>query len=149
MKKVIGKIILVDDQEYEKIFLEDALYDKNWDIEVEYFSNAKDALEHLKKNADEIFLIISDMNMPIMNGMEFKKAMDRDEYLRQKSIPFIFASSSPNKSDVIEAYQYRVQGYFKKPTTVKKQAEMLEKIIQYWISCLHPTKDDIVIEKNM
>lgn len=72
MKKVIGKIILVDDQEYEKIFLEDALYNKNWDIEVEYFSNAKNALEHLKKNADEIFLIISDMNMPIMNGMEFK-----------------------------------------------------------------------------
>lgn len=72
--------------------------------------------------------------------------MDRDEYLRQKSIPFIFASSAPNKSDVIEAYQYRVQGYFKKPTTIEKQAEMLEKIIQYWNSCLHPTKDDIQIE---
>lgn len=148
MKNVKGKIILVDDQEYEKVFLEDALYNKNWNIKVDYFPNAKDALDHLKKNAEEIFLIISDMNMPKMNGMEFKKAIDRDNYLRQKSIPFIFASSAPKRSDVLEAYQYRVQGFFKKPDTVEEQAKMLEKIIQYWISCIHPTKDDFVTENE-
>jgi CheY-like chemotaxis protein len=115
---------------------------------VDYFPNAKDALDHLKKNAEEIFLIISDMNMPKMNGMEFKKAIDRDNYLRQKSIPFIFASSAPNRTEVLEAYQYRVQGFFKKPDTAEEQAKMLEKIIQYWISCIHPTKDDIVTENE-
>jgi len=148
MKKVKGKIILVDDQVYEKHLLKDALLDKSWDIDVEFFNNARDALEHLKKNADEIFLIISDMNMPGMNGMDFKITIDRDEYLRQKSIPFIFVCNDPDRDKMIEAYHYRVQGYFRKPDTVEEQAEMLETIVQYWISCAHPTKWDIKEKKD-
>lgn len=140
MKQVKGKIIRIDDSKYEKNFLQESLNDKNWAIEVEYFDNAPKALKHLKENADEIFLIISDMNMPEMSGMEFKKTIDEDEFLRQKSIPFIFASSEISKEQVTEAYEYRVQGYFKKPETIENQAEMLEKIVQYWKSCIHPNK---------
>lgn len=140
MKEVKGKIILIDDGEYEKSFLQESLNDKNWAIEVEYFSDANDALEHLKKNRDDIFLIISDMNMPKMSGMEFKKTIDKDPYLRQKVIPFIFATSQITEKQVKEAYEYRVQGYFKKPETIEEQAEMLEKIVQYWRYCIHPNK---------
>lgn len=140
MKKVKGKIILIDDREYEKSLLQESLNDKNWAIEVEYFSKAKQALKHLKENADRIFLIISDMNMPEMSGMELKKAIDEDLFLREKAIPFIFASTEISKEQVREAYEYRVQGYFKKPETIEKQAEMLEKIVQYWKSCIHPNK---------
>lgn len=148
MKRVRGKIILVDDQKYEKDLLNNALEEKEWDIKVDYFENARDALDHLQENADEIFLIISDMNMPGMNGMEFKKAIDRDWYLRQKSIPFIFASSEPVREDILEAYQYRVQGFFKKPESIDGQAAMIETIIQYWIACIHPDKDDITPRKK-
>jgi len=49
---------------------------------------------------------------------------------------------------MIEAYQYRVQGYFRKPDTPEEQADMLEQIIQYWISCIHPTRDDITSSKD-
>jgi CheY-like chemotaxis protein len=139
MKKVRGKIILVDDQNYEKTFLEESLMDNDWAIEVEYFSDAIQALEHLHQNADDIFLIISDMNMPKMSGMEFKKKIDQDSFLRLKSIPFIFCSSDIKKEQVKTAYEYRVQGYFKKPDTIEKQAKMLEKIVLYWKSCIHPT----------
>lgn len=140
MKKVKGKIILIDDSEYEKRFLEESLSDKNWEIEVDYFNKAKEALEHLKENVDNIFLIISDMNMPEMSGLELKKAIDGDSTLREKSIPFIFASTHISEEQVKEAYEYRVQGYFQKPETIDKQAEMLEKIVQYWKSCIHPNK---------
>lgn len=140
MKNVKGKIILVDDGRFEKSFLQESLNDNNWSIEVEYFSRAKDALVHLRENEDDIFLIISDMNMPEMNGMEFKKAIDADDSLRYKSIPFIFATSLIREEQVSQAYEYRVQGYFKKPETIVEQAEMLEKIVQYWRSCIHPNK---------
>jgi len=143
MKKVKGKIILVDDEGYEKEFLEIALKSKNWDIKLEYFNNVEDAMEHLKHNPDEIFLIISDIDMPKINGMDFKKMIDKDDYLKQKSIPFIFASNSISREKVIEAYQYHIQGYFQKPLTPSEQAEMLETIIQYWIACIHPGKDDL------
>jgi DNA-binding NtrC family response regulator len=142
MKKVHGKIILVDDEKYEKQLLELALNSKDWDIEVEYFPNPGEALEHLRKNADKIFLIISDMDMPGMNGMDFKKEIDKDEVLRKKSIPFIFASNTITEGQVTEAFEYRVQGYFKKPMTIEGQANMLEKIIQYWVSSRHPYQEN-------
>src|SRR5688572_23947801 len=141
MIKLKGKIILVDDDIYEKELLESSLKTRDWDAKVEYFDNANDALDHLKQNKDEIFLVISDMNMPKMNGMEFKKAIDSDVGLREKSIPFIFATSSSVKSEITQAFDYRVQGYFRKPNTTEEQADMLDIIIKYWIVSSHPNKD--------
>lgn len=143
IKKISGKILLIDDEKYENELLKLALLKKNWDVEVEYFMDPEIALEYLKKTKDEIFLIISDMNMPKMTGLEFKKAIDSDESLRYKTIPFIFSSTSEEKAQVVAAYEYRVQGYFKKPTTLDKQAEMLDIIIKYWIICKHPEQGDI------
>jgi CheY-like chemotaxis protein len=141
MIKLKGKIILVDDDDYEKELLESALQKRNWDARVEYFDSAVDALQHLKQNSDEIFLIISDMNMPKMNGMDFKKAIDNDKELRGKSIPFIFATTTSVRSEITLAFDYRVQGYFRKPNTTEEQADMLDIIIKYWIVSSHPNKD--------
>jgi CheY-like chemotaxis protein len=141
MIRLKGKIILVDDDRYEKELLESALKERGWDSKVDYFDNPKDALEHLKHNSDEIFLVISDMNMPMMNGMDFKKAIDGDPALREKSIPFIFATSSSERSEIAQAFDYRVQGYFQKPSTTEEQADMLDIIIKYWIVSSHPNKD--------
>lgn len=141
MIKLKGKIILVDDDIYEKELLESGLKRRGWDSKVEYFNDANEALEHLRKNKDEIFLVISDLNMPGMNGLDFKKAIDNDLGLRAKSIPFIFATASSVKTEITEAYDYRVQGYFKKPNTTEEQADMLDIIIKYWIISIHPNKD--------
>lgn len=141
MIKLKGKIILVDDDNYEKELLQRALKERGWDSRVEYFENPVEALQHLKKNADEIFIIISDMNMPGMNGMDFKRAIDNDIILREKSIPFIFATSVQVKSEITQAFAYRVQGFFRKPDTTQEQADMLDIIIKYWIVSSHPNKD--------
>jgi DNA-binding NtrC family response regulator len=149
MKRVQGKIILVDDEPYEERFLEAALTRNGWNIEIEYFNNVDDALAHLKINADEVFLIISDMQMPIKSGMDFKRIVDEDEYLQQKSIPFIFVSNSLSRDFVIEAYKYHVQGFFQKPLTPGGQAEMFEIIVKYWITCIHPNKSDLPVNPNL
>lgn len=141
MIKLKGKIILVDDESYEKELLEAALLKRGWDAKVEYFNDAEDALEHLRKNKAEIFLIISDMNMPKMNGMDFKKSIDKDPELRGTSIPFIFASTAARKEEITEAFDYRVQGFFQKPNTTDEQADMLDIIIKYWIISSHPNKE--------
>jgi DNA-binding NtrC family response regulator len=149
MKKVKGKIILIDDEAYEVDFLRNALKQKGWDIKIEYFNNADDALEHLKMNPDEIFLIISDMDMPKKSGMDLKKIIDADKYLSQKSIPFIFMTHTIVREKVIEAYQLRTQGYFEKPMTPDGQEKLFEKIIQYWLACIHPMKDDLPANPNL
>jgi CheY-like chemotaxis protein len=142
-KKLSGKIILIDDAGYEKGLLEKALIQRRWDIKVEYFTDAESALEYLKNTQDEIFLIISDMNLPRMSGLELKMLIDKGaDGLREKLIPFIFLSNTATKEELTKAYTYRVQGYFKKPIEVDAQASMLDTIIRYWILCRHPNKVD-------
>ena len=143
MKELPGKILFIDDEEYEKILLEEALTDKNWNVQIEYFSSTSQALEYLRETEDNIFIIISDINMPKMNGLDFKRIIDQDRSLHQKSIPFIFASNAATREQVEEAYRYRVQGYFQKPRGEAKQAEMLDIILKYWMINQHPNIQDI------
>ncbi len=143
MKDLKGKIILVDNEDYEKQLLEIAIEKQKWNVKVEFFNNVDKAIQHLKDTEDEIFLIISDMEMPEKSGMEFKRIIEEDKYLSQKSIPFIFMSSFISREIVIEAYQYRVQGFFRKAMTPDDQAAVLETIVQYWKICAHPRKIDL------
>ncbi len=140
MNKLTGKIILVDNEKYEEELLEKSLQQKDWDVEIEYFSNAQDALHYLETTEDDIFLIISEFNMSKTNGLAFKKKIDENLAVYRKVIPFIFVSTTETKQDVKDAYLYRVQGSFKKPSNVDEQAEMFDIIIRYWIVCNHPNK---------
>lgn len=139
-KKVKGKLLLVDDNPAEEIIMNGAIKEGNWDISLVFFSKPKKALEYLKESNDEIFLIISDINMPGMNGFDFKKAIDADEDLARKSIPFIFFSNSVRKEDVIQAYDNRIQGYFQKPPGLTEAIALLDKIFNYWLISNHPAK---------
>lgn len=143
MKKLSGKIVLVDDHPYEKDFLKMALEELDIYAELEFFTGAESALEYLRTTKDHIFLIICDMNMPKMNGLDFKKVIDSDKLLRVKSVPFIFSSSGATKSQLEEAYDYRLQGYFLKPQDVKDMAKQLDLIIRYWIVSVRPDSDQL------
>lgn len=138
MKKIGGKIILVDDKKMEKEFLDMALHELDIHVDIIYFDNAENAIPYLKNTKDAIFLIISDMNMPEMSGIDFKKAIDNDEDLQEKAIPFIFSSTMATKAQLKEAYYYRVQGYFLKPHDIKLMAKQIELIINYWIVSVRP-----------
>src|SRR5687767_6156250 len=142
MNKVRGKIILVDDEHYEKDLLEHALFQKHWEVKVEYFSSAKEALDYLARTNDEIFILISDLHMPGMSGLDFKKAIDLNNDLCRKSIPFVFFSTHASKSEVEEGFDYRVQGYFRKPLSVEEQAKQLDIIIRYWMLSRHPNANE-------
>jgi CheY-like chemotaxis protein len=141
-KKVKGKLLLVDDNPTEEMFMKVALKEGNWDISIVFFSGPKKALEYLRETKDEIFLIISDINMPGMNGFDFKKAIDEDKNLVRKSLPFVFLSNSARKEDIVEAYDNQVQGYFQKPTDFGEATALLDKIFNYWLVSRHPHKDN-------
>jgi CheY-like chemotaxis protein len=114
----------------------------HWDIPVEFYKSAKDALANLKRSAEEIFLIISDMNMKGMSGLDLKKAIDGDKTLSEKAIPFIFASSSSTEEQIAEAYRNHIQGFFTKPISLEEQADILNAIICYWGFSTHPKPDE-------
>lgn len=138
MKELPGKILLIDDEEYEKVLLEEALLDKQWVVDIAYFSSTEQALKYLKETQDSIFIVLCDINMPKMSGLDFKKIIDQNYELSKKALPFIFVSNGATQEQVQEAYSYRVQGYFQKPRSEKLQADMLDTIIRYWMINQHP-----------
>jgi CheY-like chemotaxis protein len=142
MTHLRGKIILIDDNSLEEELLLECITKGSWQSEVEYFDNAEDALKYLEKTSETIFLIICDMNMPRMSGLELKKIIDHDKNLRSKVIPFIFATTTATKPEILEAYEYGVQGYFEKPMDLDKVCHMINVILNYWMLSLNPNKLD-------
>src|SRR5690606_2429606 len=107
-----------------------------------FFNRAQDAFEYLLTTNEQPFLIRSDVNLPVMNGITFKQNIDPNPFLRQKSISFIFFSTSAEKSEVKKAYtEMTVQGYFKKESKIKEISKSLSVIIEYWKLCKHPNSE--------
>ena len=83
-------------------------------------------------------MIISDINLPILNGFALREKIRTDAELQLRCIPYIFLSTCMNKDTVRNAYGLNVQGFFLKPNTYKKLQETINSIINYWMLCAAP-----------
>jgi CheY-like chemotaxis protein len=63
-----------------------------------------EAIEYLKTTTDEIFLILADINMPKMDGLQMKRIIELTPEIKSKAIPFFFHTNSTNPSEVRAAY---------------------------------------------
>lgn len=134
-----GPIILVEDDLDDQELTNEVIASIGRTNEVITFNSCDDAFEYLMGNLDvQPFIILSDINLPHTSGIEFKQRIDNTPVLRQKSIPFVFYSTSAEKVSVDKAYQYSVQGFFVKGNSMKEMAAMLKLILDYWTYCKHP-----------
>ena len=133
-----GPIILVEDDEEDQLFFREALTALNVKNELVICSDGVEALDFLNTTTQQPFLILCDINMPRMNGLQLRVEINQNDYLRRKSIPFIFLSTAANKEDVQKAYDLTVQGYFQKNQSFQELLVMLRLMIDYWKECKHP-----------
>jgi len=126
-----------DDMDDQEIII-DALKTLGLQNEIKTFDTGQKALDFLKIMDRQPFMIISDVNLPVMNGLQLKSEIQNNEYLRSKSIPFIFLTTSGDKKAVEEAYDLQVQGFFVKEITYEGINKQLRGIVDYWKSCRHP-----------
>ena len=138
-----GPMVIVEDDPDDQSIVEDILKELNVENKLLFFSRSAAALEYLKTTTEQPFLIISDINLPAQTGIQFKRQIDQDPQLRQKSIPFIFYSTAIDKQTVTEAYtQLTVQGFFKKTDEYRSMKATLQQIVEYWKVCKHPNSDE-------
>ncbi len=133
-----GPIIIVEDDPEDQEVIADVLQLNGIDNELKFFDNGKLALDYLSATADRPFLIICDINMPVMNGLELRKEINKSDTLIQKSIPFVFYTTHADKNAVEEAYRMSVQGFFQKPGTISEMQALFNQIIGYWLYNHHP-----------
>jgi CheY-like chemotaxis protein len=137
-----GPIILVEDDVDDQDFILDVLKLMEVPNEVKTFDNGQKAFDFLKVMDTQPFMIISDLNLPLMNGLQLKTEIENDEVLRCKCIPFIFLSTSADHKAVKEAFDLSAQGFFVKEITYEGIYEQLKKIIDYWKNSRHPNVVD-------
>jgi CheY-like chemotaxis protein len=128
-----GHIIIVEDDMDDQDIYREVFKRLQVANPVRYFSNSRDAFNFLMSAPERPYLIISDINMPGEDGLQFKQKIDSVDYLRMKSIPFVFLTTSDDEQMILQAYQKTsLQGYFKKGNTVEEISNCLEHILDYW-----------------
>ncbi|MBC8152421.1 MAG: response regulator [Bacteroidetes bacterium] len=136
-----GPIICIEDDDDDQHLLSAAIQDLQVPNELLFFRDGQTALDYLKSTARKPFLILCNTNLPRMNGIELRQHLNQNEYLRKKSIPFLFVTTAASPALVQTAYDATVQGYFKKPPTFEEIKEQLLLILTYWRECIHPNSD--------
>jgi CheY-like chemotaxis protein len=137
-----GPIIIVEDDPDDQELIEGAIRNVGITNKIEFFEDGQKAFEFLKTTSEQPFMILSDVNMPKLNGIEFKRRIDEDPKLRERSIPFIFFTTSVDKESVTEAYtQMTVQGFFQKSYSLEELNNTIKLIMDYWKVCRHPHSD--------
>lgn len=132
-------LILEDDEDDREIYqsVMDSLGMKN---KIYFFDAGDELLAFLQETFEKPLVIIADINVPKMNGVELRRRIDQDEILRRKSIPFVFLTTIESREIVNEVYDLTVQGYFVKKPFYDDIEKQIRVILEYWLVARHPNE---------
>ncbi|MBF6607902.1 MAG: response regulator [Flavobacterium sp.] len=128
-----GPIIIIEDDEDDQEILKE-IFDKiDNPNKVLFFSDAIKALDFLTSNeGTPPFLIISDMNLPQVGGLELRSILRKHENIGLRCVPYLFFTTSAGYRDLVAAYSDSVQGFFIKPSSMSELERLLQRILHYW-----------------
>lgn len=133
-----GPIIIIEDDADDQEVLTEIFKKLNYPNEVVFFFDGQEALDFIDESSDLPFLILSDINMPKLNGFALREKLKTDAKLNIKCIPYLFFSTASNQKSVIEAYSLSVQGFFVKQSSMVELEKTIFAIMEYWRRCAAP-----------
>jgi CheY-like chemotaxis protein len=125
-------ILLVDDDEVDVMTVKRAFSKANITNKVYVATDGIEALELLRSDGipPSRRLVLLDLNMPRMNGIELLREIRTDPALQV--ITVIVLTTSNEDRDRVEAYQLNVAGYLLKPVTFHAFVEVMSTLNKYW-----------------
>jgi len=124
-------ILLVEDDAIDRMTVERALKEIRVTNTLEMVGNGEEALEFLRDPArEQPGIILLDLNMPKMNGIEFLKFVKADESFRR--IPVVVLTTSKDEQDRVDSFNLGVAGYMVKPVDYMQFVEVVKAIDLYW-----------------
>lgn len=129
-------ILLVEDDEVDVMNVRRAFKKNNINNPLYLANNGLEALVMLRGDGNppaiprERRIILLDLNMPKMNGIEFLRELRADPELN--AIPVIVLTTSNEERDKVEAYNLNVAGYILKPVTFSNFVEAVGTLNKYW-----------------
>ncbi|MGA2679475.1 MAG: response regulator [Sedimentisphaerales bacterium] len=124
-------ILLVEDDSVDAMTVKRAFSELKVTNELVRAINGEAALNYLREHLDKKpCVILLDLNMPKMNGIEFLKVMKADDELRP--IPVVVLTTSKDDRDKMESFKACVAGYIVKPVDYRKFVEAMKVLNLYW-----------------
>lgn len=124
-------LLLVEDDEVDVLTVRRALRDLNVENDLLVASNGEEALDVLRQSGDsKPALILLDLNMPRMNGLEFLRQARKESLVQ--GVPVVVLTTSRQDQDILEGFELAVAGYMVKPVDYRKFLEVMSTIDRYW-----------------
>jgi len=131
MKFADKPILLVEDDQVDVMTVKRALNDIRVTNPLVNPENGEEALKYLRDpESKKPCIILLDLNMPIMNGIEFLQVVKHDAALRR--IPVVVLTTSEEQQDKVNSFDLGVAGYMAKPVDYRQFVEVMRTIDAYW-----------------
>lgn len=129
--------MLVEDDDLDAMTVERAVRDLKITNQLVRVNDGEQAIDYLRDCSNRLpCLILLDLNMPKMNGIEFLKVAKADEDI--KMIPVVVLTTSHEQRDIVETFELNVAGYMVKSADYAGFSEMIRMIDLYWTLCEIP-----------
>ena len=124
-------ILLVEDDQVDAMTVKRALKELHVTNPVDTVTNGEEALSFLRDPRNGTpGIILLDLNMPKMNGIEFLTIAKQDDAL--KRIPVVVLTTSREEQDKVDSFNLGVAGYMIKPVDYQQFVEVVKAIDLYW-----------------
>ncbi len=126
-----SSVLLVEDDEVDALTVRRAFRELKVTNPLVQCSNGEEALDFLRENPEATpCLILLDLNMPVMNGIEFLQVVK--QHPRWRRIPAVVLTTSEEEQDRIASFDLSVAGYMTKPVDYQRFVEAMRTIDAYW-----------------
>ena len=123
-------ILLIEDDTIEVMKFNRVLKSLQLNHKIIEANNGEEALKILRFKENIPDLIVLDLNMPKLNGLEFLAILKDNDVL--KYIPAIILTTSSNHKDVLECYKIGIAGYILKPLKYEEYVSSIKRLLDYW-----------------
>jgi CheY-like chemotaxis protein len=131
MKVTNKPLMVVEDDQVDVMTIRRALKEIAVVNQIIQLENGEEALTYLRDpKKEKPCLILLDLNMPIMNGVEFLQAVKGDDHL--KRLPVVVLTTSEEQQDKVNSFNLGVAGYMAKPVDYRQFVEVMRSIDRYW-----------------
>jgi len=129
MKRALN-ILLIEDDAIEVMKLNRTVSSLQLNHSIVEANNGEEALVKLRSGDNPPDVILLDLNMPKMNGIEFLKVLKGDKSINH--IPIIILTTSNNKKDLLSCYKIGISGYISKPLKYDDYVTKINTTLEYW-----------------
>ncbi len=123
------KVLFIEDDMIETMKLQRAITKFESKHEITEAKNGEEALEILKGGSLPDIILL-DLNMPRMSGIEFLTTIKTDD--RLKYLPTVILTTSENRVDLLKCFEIGIAGYIIKPLKYEDYESKLKKVFDYW-----------------